>query len=205
VADFPLDFPDGLSEPLLRVLDTDEKIPRALEALGPIADRDVLVIGGGEWRAAQLERHGARVTIAPPSGEGPLAPAGQTYDAAVSFWSAFHGPVPEEVDAARRILQPGGRLLVIHDYGRDDVSTLRGDRPEYGSWGRRDGPFLTTGFRIRVLHTYWTFESLDEAAALLGQLFGDPGRELAATLRRPRLTYKVAVYHRGFDGEDSPA
>ena len=52
---------------------------------------------------------------------------------------------------------------MLHDYGRDDVSRLRGDLPEYGLLSRRDGPFLRGGFKVRVVHCFWTFESLDEA------------------------------------------
>ena len=61
------------------------------------------------------------------------------------------------------VLRPGGRLLVLHDYGRDDVSRLRGDLPEYGLLSRRDGPFLRGGFKVRVVHCFWTFESIEEA------------------------------------------
>ena len=46
----------------------------------------------------------------------------------------------------------------VHDYGRDDVSRLRGDLPEYGAWSRRDGPYLGNGFRVRVIHCFWTFD-----------------------------------------------
>ena len=61
------------------------------------------------------------------------------------------------------LLRDGGRLLVVHDYGRDDVSRLRpADLPEYTSWSRRDGWFLRNGFRVRVIHAWWTFESLED-------------------------------------------
>jgi hypothetical protein len=95
-------------------------------------------------------------------------------------------------------------LLIVHDYGRDDVSRLRGDLPEYGLWTRRDGPFLRGGFKIRVLHCWWTFDSLDEAEAFLGAAFGLIGRAVASQLRRPRLSYNVVIYHRSSPSEPLP-
>ena len=77
---------------------------------------------------------------------------------------------------AARILRPGGRLLALHDYGRDDVSRLHGERPEYTDWSRRDGPFLRGGFKIRVIHCFWTFESIEDGQGFLAEAFGEPGR-----------------------------
>ena len=74
-------------------------------------------------------------------------------------------------------VRPEGGLLVAHDYGRDDVSPLRdADAPEYRVWSRREGPFLRGGgFRIRVVHCFWTFDTLADAASLLGDALGDRG------------------------------
>jgi hypothetical protein len=117
-------------------------------------------------------------------------------DTIVSAWSAFRGVDPHDLAEADRILRPDGRLLVIHDYGRDDVSRLRGDLPDYGLWSRRDGPFIQNGFRLRVLHCFWTFASLPEAVRFLGETFGEAGGAVARELKRPRLSYNVAIYHR---------
>ena len=68
--------------------------------------------------------------------------------------------------------------------------------PEYGSWSRREGQFLRdNGFKIRVVHCFWTFPSLEEAQTVLAEL-GDRGPEVAEALKRPRLSWNVAVYHR---------
>ena len=53
----------------------------------------------------------------------PSAPAGSV-DVVIGLWSLFRGVTAADLTAADRILRPGGRLLVVHDYGRDDVSRL---------------------------------------------------------------------------------
>jgi hypothetical protein len=221
VSDLPLELPDpDLTDQLARALDVEGKIPRALDALGPVDGRDVVLVDGdGGHRAGQLAGLGARlVALERPANVPALAAAllsefpdvvvaagasaatgrpDASADIVVSCWSSFRGPDEAEVHEADRILRPGGRLLVLHDYGRDDVSRLLpADRPEYTSWGRREGPFLTGGFKVRVIHCWWTFPTLDEAASVLRGGFGDAGASVAATLVRPRLSYNVAVYHR---------
>lgn len=226
VADFPFDLSPELRDRLAGVIDAEGKIPRALDALGPIAARDVVLIDGdGGLRARQLSALGARLTVLAPAvdaghaagsslaelGQGSVAVHQGTAaatglpdhgaDVLVACWSSFLGPAPEEIREAARILRPGGRLLVLHDYGRDDVSVLRDpDLPEYTSWGRRSGPFLTGGFKIRVVHTWWSFPSIDDGRAILREAFGARGEALAGRMKRPRLSYNVAVYHRTIAG-----
>lgn len=178
-------------------MDVEGKIAAALEALGPLAGRDVAFVDtpGGPVRTVAAAIAGSVVDL-------PLDPAtwatvpDDAFDVVVGLWSAFRGVDPREQAAVDRLLRPGGRLLVVHDYGRDDVSRLRGDLPEYGAWTRRTGPFLTGGFRVRVLHCFWTFESLEVAQGFLAAAFAEAGAGMGETLRRPRLSWKVAVYHR---------
>jgi hypothetical protein len=200
VAILPLAVPGTLREQLVRVVDVEGKIPRAIDALAPVAGRDVTLIASDDGRCAtQLTELGARIVPIDQLGKSDSAAAGSA-DVVVSLGTAFRGPdtadLAADTAAADRLLRPGGRLIVIHDYGRDDVSRLRGDLPEYGLWTRRDGPFLRGGFRIRVLHCWWTFGSLDEAREFLAGAFGAVGETVAAELHRPRLSYNVALYHR---------
>ena len=180
-----------------------------LEALGPVSGRDVILLDGDRpareadgIRARQLRELDANLTVAAwgnlPRPELPDASA----DVLIGCWTAFRGADPAELAEARRILRPGGRLLAVHDYGRDDVSRLLGERPEYGIWSRRNGPFLKAGFKLRVIHCFWTFESIEDGREFLAAAFGPVGHVVGADMTRPRLSYNLAVYHRTFDGRD---
>ena len=205
MADFPFRLPDrDLQARLGAAFDREGKIPRALGELGPLEARTaVLLDADGGFRAGQLESLGARVVAVPGLETHPL-PDGAA-DVLVACWSAF-APSPSfaaELREAGRVVRAAGRLLVVHDYGRDDASRLlwsEDRRRELIDWSRRDGWFLSRGFRIRVLHCWWLFDSLEEAAELLAGAFGREGEALANELRRPRLAHKVAIYHRTVEG-----
>jgi SAM-dependent methyltransferase len=204
VSDLPVTLPDPLARQLAVAFDVEGKIPRALDALGPLSGRDVAFVDGEPGRFAErLAELGARVRSVDWSDTGGHDKAAPWADALVACWSAFRGVDAGEMAEAARIVRPGGRLLVVHDYGRDDVSQVRGggeERPEYGLWSRRDGPFLANGFKVRVVHCWWTFESVEGAQTFLGEAFGDAGRTFGAALKRPRLSYNVAIYHRTLGG-----
>lgn len=206
MADLPFDLDAGLAEQFARVLDVEGKIPRALEALGPIGGRDVVLVDGPDGiRARQLRELGARVTLVASSGPAAFDVPDASADVVVAAWSAFRAAPSDELAQAERMLRPGGRLLVLQDYGRDDVTTMLGSPPEPLAWSRRDGPYLGAGFRIRVIHCFWTFASLDEAGTFLDAVFGEAGRAVHAGMTRPRISYNVAVFHRTFglsDGEE---
>ena len=199
MADLPIELDPGLADRLSRVLDVEGKLLRALDSLGPLRDRDVILVdGAGGIRARELTDLGGRVTLVESSGPAPFDAPDGSADVIVSYWSAFHAAPPDQLAHARRLLRPGGRLLVVHDYGRDDVATLRGDLPEHGPWSRRDGPFLGHGFKVRVVHTWWTFESLEAAREFLSDAFRQAGKDLGDRLTRPRVSYNLAIYHRTF-------
>jgi SAM-dependent methyltransferase len=199
-----------LDEAFLRVVDAEGKLIAALEDLGPVAGRDVVLLDAGRgFHARQLSNIGARVTSVafPPHCDEASAvaliaelPAGEA-DTVIVPWSELAAPGSAFVAEAERLLRPGGRLLLVHDYGRDDVWCLWPDhRHRVLDWSRRRGPFLGDGFRIRVIHCWWTFESAEQAQSLLGAAFGASGVELADQMKRLRLEYQVAIYHRSAPG-----
>ena len=199
MADLPFQLEAPLAQRLRAAADLEGKIPHALEALGPLAGRRVGFIDVPDGPLLDVLRGPASESLSIPAA-GPFRidrPDG-SLDAVLSLWSAFRGVDPRDLAEVDRVLAPEGRLLIVHDYGRDDVCGLgEPDAPEYGTWSRREGPFLRGGgFKIRVLHCFWTFSTLDEAQAFLAEAFGERGAAVAATLRRPRLAWNVAIYHR---------
>ena len=197
MSDLPLALPPELERDFLAAFDPTAKLVAALDALGPVADRDVLVVDAtGGPIIEGLRTAGARVTSVPCGSPLRLPVADGSADVVLGLWSAFRGVERRELAEVDRALRPGGRHLVVHDYGRDDVARLHDDRPEYGPWSHRTGPFLTGGFRLRVVHCFWEFASAEATTSFLTAGFGDRGASLAATLKRPRLAWNVAVYHR---------
>lgn len=197
----PIALEGALADELARALDVEGKILRALESLGPVGGRDIVLIGDRDgFPARRLSEIGGHVVTVPSLEDTSSLPTGSA-DVVVAWWSGFRGVDVDELGEAYRLLRFDGRLLVVHDYGRDDVSRLRGDVQDYGLWTRRDGPFLRGGFKIRVLHCWWTFDSLEELERFLGAAFGLVGRVVASQVRRPRLSYNVAVYHRSRPSE----
>lgn len=202
MADLPFTFSNAsIASKLALVVDRDAKIPRALVELGDVVDHDVVVLrADGDIRASQLRAAGARVTSSADDGHE-LRPA--CADVVVRCWGesgAVAIPEAAGMAGAERLLRPGGRLLIVADYGRDDVARLRpeGETPEvYRALRARDAAFAERGFKLRVIHGWWTFDSLEDAAAFLAEAFGRRGAELATAMRRPRLSHKVVVYHRG--------
>ena len=197
MSDLPVALPSRLEAIFVAAFDRAGKLVAALDALGPIADRDVLLVGAsGGPIVDRLASAGARLTPSPLSEPLRLEVPDGSADVVLGLWSAFRGVDAAEIAEVDRVLRPGGRHLAVHDYGRDDVSHLHGDRPEYGAWSHRLGPFLTGGFRVRVVHCFWEFDSQEMATQFLSEAFAEAGAALAATLKRPRLSYNVAVYHR---------
>jgi len=205
VADSPFTLADPeLAARLARVMDPEGKIEHALDAIAGLAGRDVLVVGPARGRRpARLRAMGASVVTAPVS-RLPGRDAGSA-DAVVACWTALDRPDPAAERghaAAARILRPGGRLLLLTDYGRDDVAGLTSDAEQAVEHDRlrgRDTWFAARGFKLHVIHAWWRFESVESAGEFLVAAFGERGRAVADGMRRPRLAHKLVVYHRTSD------
>ena len=104
------------------------------------------------------------------------------------------------IDEALRVLRPGGRLVAIGYYGRDDVAALL--EPEVVAHARdatqrRSGWWLRNGFKIKVVHARIDLGDADLAHELLPRIYGDRGR---AFLMRPHpsvLRLNLGLFHRG--------
>lgn len=207
--------PPEMEEAFLRVVDIEGKLIAALEDLGPVASRDVILLDAGRgFMERRLADIGARVRAVPfpdPQDEAAALarmaemPDGET-DAVIVPWSELAVPGSRFIAGAQRLLRPRGRLLLVHDYGRDDVWGLWPERRDRAvAWSQRRGPFLGDEFRVRVIHCWWTFKSPEEAHELLSAGFGPLGVEVADRMKRLRLEYQVAVYHRSAPGPEPEA
>ena len=105
-----------------------------------------------------------------------------------------------------RVLRPGGRLIVIGYYGRDDVSALL--EPEVVAHAReatqrRTGWWLKNGFKIKVVHARIDLGDSATAHDLLPRLYGDRGRAYLMGARRFSLRLNLGLYHREKTASDA--
>jgi SAM-dependent methyltransferase len=102
------------------------------------------------------------------------------------------------VREALRVLRPGGRLVVIGYYGRDDVADLL--EPEVVAHARtatkrRSGWWLRNGFKIKVVHARLDLGDSATAHELLPRLYGDRGRAFLMRPHRSSLRLNLGLYH----------
>jgi SAM-dependent methyltransferase len=103
------------------------------------------------------------------------------------------------IDEAMRVIRPGGRLVAIGYYGRDDVAQLL--EPEVVAESmeatrRRTGWWLRNGFKIKVVHARVDISDPEVAHDLLPRLYGDRGRAYLMAPHRPSLRLNLGLYHR---------
>ena len=102
------------------------------------------------------------------------------------------------VAEARRVLRPGGRLIVIGHYGRDDVAALL--EPEVvehvmEATQRRTGWWLRNGFKIKVVHARLDLGDSSTAHDLVPRLYGDRGRAYLMGGHASSLRLNLGLFH----------
>ena len=196
VSDLPLTLPDDSATVLRSALDRERKIDAALDRLGPLADRDVLVLGGGAGRARAVRR--ARRPRHDRAASDALA--GRRRLGRHDRQRLVGVPRRRPRRAGRGGPRPPARAA-----GCSSSTTTAGTTcPACAatSSSTATGPGATgrswpSGFRLRVIHCFWTFDSIDDGAGVPRRApSATRGEVVGAGLKRPRLSYNVAVYHR---------
>jgi len=214
----------GLHERLTAAIDPDGKVLEALERIVPLSGKRIADIGTGIGHYPMLLARRTGRTYGIESDPALLAEArrraSETHqpniriiegdsvhlplrDGAVDVvLSADIGPDDTSLPAiaeAMRILRPGGRLIVIGYYGRDDVAPLLDPETvarSIDATRRRTGWWLRNGFKIKVVHTRVDLGDMALAHELLPRLYGDRGRAYLMAPHKPTLRLNLGLYHR---------
>lgn len=213
---------------LSAVIDPERKVLAALERIVPLSGKRIADVGTGighyplllarrtgrtygiesdaellaEARRRAADAHQPNIRIV--AGDATHLPL---HDAAVDIVLSGN-IVPDDSSApaiaeALRVLRPGGRLVVIGYYGRDDVGPLL--EPEtversIATTRRGTGWWLRSGFKIKVVHTRIDLTDRDLAHALLPRLYGDRGRAFLMAPHSSFLRLNLGLYHRAASG-----
>jgi SAM-dependent methyltransferase len=221
------DLDSALHERLADCIDPDRKVLDALERITPIGGKRIADVGTGighypmllarrtgrtygvesdpqlleaaRRRSADAHQPNIRIVEGDPA-HLPLR------DGAVDIvLTSRVEPDDASLPAVReclRVLRPGGRLVVIGYYGRDDVASLL--EPEVVEHARtatqrRTGWWQRHGFKIKVVHARLNLGDADVAHELLPRLYGDRGRAFLMGPHRPVLRLNLGLFHRGLD------
>ena len=218
------DADPALHQRLGAAFDPDRKVLEALERVVPLSGRRIADVGTGIGHYPMLLARRTGRTYGVESDPRLLATARRRAVAAhqpnirmvegdIGALPLRDGAVdivltsriePEDGSAAAiteamRVLRPGGRLVVIGYYGRDDMATLL--EPEVvahavGATQRRSGWWLRNGFKIKVVHTRIDLSDAGLAHELLPRLYGDRGRAFLMGPRPSMLRLNLGLFHR---------
>lgn len=158
-------------------------------------ESDPSLLGEARLRASAAHQPNIRMV----EGEATKLPL---RDAAVDI--VLHGLIEAEEDSlpaiaeALRVLRPGGRLVVMGYYGRDDVAPLL--EPEVVAHARhatqrRTGWWLRHGFKIKVVHARLDLRDTEAAHAILPRLYGDRARAFLMSSYPALPELKLGLYH----------
>lgn len=205
-------------------IDPDRKVLGALERIQPIGGKRIADVGTGigyypmllarrtgrtygvesdpellaEARRRAVESHQPNIRIV--EGEPTNLPLRDgAVDIVLSSQIDPEDSSRPAIAEAERVIRPGGRLIVIGHYGRDDVAALL--EPEVVEHAReatrrKTGWWLRNGFKIKVVHARLDLRDRETALELLPRLYGDRGRAYLMGAHRPTLRLNLGLYHR---------
>ena len=206
------------------IIDPDRKVIEGLERIVPLAGKRVADVGTGighypmllarrtgrtygiehdpvlreEARARARATHQPNLRIVEGEPERlPLRDA--VVDVVLSGSLEPDDASLPRVEEALRVLRPGGHLIAIANYGRDEASRLL--EPEVverliAASHYKRGWWVQHGFKIKVIHTRIDLADEEAAHELLPRLYGDRARAFLMGPHRPSLELQLALYHR---------
>ncbi|PKR78389.1 hypothetical protein CEY16_01125 [Halalkalibacillus sediminis] len=111
-------------------------------------------------------------------------------DAAYATWAFFFSGmkgVDEGVREAERVIRPGGKFIIVDNYGDDEFTSLS---PSPGPLSSSVDFWKERGFDYELIHTTFSFDSIAEARKLLSFYFEERGMEVS----KREFEYKVVIY-----------
>jgi len=213
----------GVYARLGAVIDPDRKVLAALERITPLSGKRIADVGTGighypmllarhTGRTYGIESDPALLDVARQRASDAHQPNLRIIEGGLASLPLRDGAVDvvlcgliEADDASLpgiaellRVLRPGGRLIVIGYYGRDQVASLL--EPEVVAHAleatqRRTGWWLRNGFKIKVVHSRIDISDPAIAMELLPRLYGDRARAFLMGPHPPSLTLKLGLYH----------
>jgi protein-L-isoaspartate O-methyltransferase len=218
------DADPSLHQRLGAAIDPDRKVLAALERIIPVSGRRIADIGTGighypmllarrtgrmygiesdpellaEARRRATASHQPNIRIVEGAGTALPLRDGAVDIVLTSAIDPDDAALPA-IEEALRVIRPGGRLVVIGYYGRDDMAALL--EPEVVAHAReatqrRTGWWLRNGFKIKVVHARLDLGDPVTAHELLPRLYGDRGRAFLMGPHRSSLRLNLGLFHR---------